>query len=215
MMRRFLRIENEPLSAILHFAGFLLSIAALVVLVVFAAQKGTAWHVVGFAIFGSSLILLYAASTLYHSFPAGRAKDVFRRLDHSLIYVLIAGSYTPVCLVALRGAWGWTFLGIIWAIAATGISLKSCGVKMNPIASTLVYLVMGWLAVIAFLPLRKSLSSTGFFFLIAGGIAYSLGAVAFTFDRHKINKWLGLHEVFHLFVLIGSTLHFFLMLTLI
>jgi hemolysin III len=211
-MKSFFALDNEPLSALTHFVGFLLAITALVLLVVFAAKRGTVWHIVGFTIFGTSLILLYLASTLFHFIPVThRAKKAFERIDHAMIYVLIAGSYTPICFVTLRGGWGWSLFGVTWGLALIGILWKLLG-RMNKHLSTLFYAVMGWLAVIAFIPLREALSPAGIAWLIGGGLFYTLGAVVYSFDYLKINKWLGLHDLWHLFVLAGSFCHFWLML---
>lgn len=212
-MKFLYALENEPVSGLLHFIGVLLSIAGLVLLIVFAAQKGTAWHIVGFSIFGTTLILLYVTSTLYHFFPiTSKAKRVFKRIDHAMIYALIAGTYTPICLVALHGVWGWTLFGVIWAIAAAGISIKSAGVKMADWLSTLIYIAMGWCAVIAFVPLRAALSTNGFLWMYAGGVFYTIGAVIYSFGSIWKSKWFGAHELWHMFVMAGSFCHFWLML---
>ena len=212
MRKLFIEWENEPLSALLHFLGFLLSVAGLVLLVVFASLKGSAWHVVSFSIFGAALVLLYAASTLYHFAPiSSRSKAVFARLDHSMIYFLIAGTYTPICLITLRGAWGWSLFGVVWGLSIIGIILKSTGVKINGILSTGLYLLLGWAAVVAIVPLWNSLPLNALMFLVAGGVFYSLGTIAFAMEREAVHtKWFGAHEVFHIFVMLGSLSHFWL-----
>jgi len=205
---------NEPASAVTHLIGAILSIAGLTLMIIFASIYATAWHVVGFSIFGASLILLYLASTLYHFIPKHKElKKTFQKIDHSMIYVLIAGTYTPVCLTSLRGGWGWSLFGIIWGLAIVGILSKSLSKKERPIVSTLFYIVMGWLMVIAFFPLVKSLPSLGLFWLVAGGVFYTIGTIFFGLDKlYKRKHYFGLHEVFHLFVMMGSFSHFWLML---
>jgi hemolysin III len=206
--------ENEPMSAITHALGFLFAIAALVILVVFAAQRGTAWHVVGFSIFGASMLLLYGASTAYHLIPiTHRAKRVMQRIDHAMIYVLIAGSYTPICFITLRGAWGWSLFGVVWGLAALGITWKAIGKWQNKIVSTVLYVLMGWLAMIALVPLLRATGWNGFFWLLLSGICYTVGAVIFGFGHVKWHpKWFGMHEVWHLFVMAGSFFHFWFLL---
>jgi hemolysin III len=205
--------DNEPLSSLTHFIGALLSAAGLALLVVFAALKGTVWHVVGFTLFGASLILLYGASTLYHVLPfTSKAKAVMKRVDHAMIYVLIAGTYTPICLITLRGAWGWTLFGIIWAFATVGVFIKAFDFPIKRWVSTALYILMGWLALIAFYPLIQALSIGGIFWLVLGGVFYTAGAFIFSFDEIKLWKHFSMHDVWHLFVMAGSFCHFWLML---
>jgi len=212
-MRFLYGMDNEPMSGLLHFIGLLLAIAGLILLLLFAAKNGTVWHIVGFSVFGTTLILLYVTSTLYHFFPiTSKAKRVFKRIDHAMIYALIAGTYTPICLVTLHGVWGWTLFFVIWLVAAAGISIKSAGVRIPDWFSTVIYVVMGWLAVIAFVPLRAGLSITGFLWMYAGGVFYTVGAVIYSFDHVWKNKWFGAHELWHVFVMAGSFCHFWLML---
>lgn len=207
---------RDHFSAISHLLGALLSIAGLVVLVVFAARRSLPWHVVGFSIFGASLILLYVASAVYHILRRdSRARGVMRRVDHSLIYVLIAGTYTPICLTALRGPWGWTLFGLTWGFAITGIAAKAFWTVRGWV-STLFYIAMGWLAVIAFVPITHALSPAGLFWLVLGGVCYTVGAGFFGLDAvYPSDHWFNLHDLFHLLVLAGSTSHFMLMLELI
>lgn len=213
--------QNEPVSATIHLIGLLLSIAALILLVVFAAIYSTAWHVVGFSIFGTSLILLYLASTLYHFFHVtSKAKEILKKIDHAMIHILIAGTYTPICLVAIRGAWGWSLFGVIWGLAIIGILLKIL-INIKPWVSATIYLFMGWIIIIAFVPLKKSIPSEGLWWLFAGGIFYTIGVLFLGLDRifprtrwfgmHE-TRWFGMHEIFHIFVLAGSFSHFWLML---
>jgi len=207
--------ENEPLSSLTHFFGVLLSIAGLTLLVVLAVFHGTAWHVVGFAIYGVSLILLYLASTVYHFVPRNTtAKNVLRRIDHSMIYVLIAGTYTPVCLVLPQRGWGWGLLGAVWGLAVVGIVFKATGFKMeNRFLTIALYIGMGWLGVIAIPPLVQSLPKTGIWWFVAGGILYTLGAAFYVLNRFvPRTRWFGMHEVFHVLVMAGSISHFWAML---
>lgn len=202
--------RNEPWSAITHLIGAVLSIASLVILVVFASLKGSSWQVVSFSIFGASMILLYTASTLYHFFYRDNKtlKEVFRRIDHSMIFVLIAGTYTPICLVALRGGWGWSMFGVAWGLAITGIVFKSVGLETWKWLSTLIYVLTGWIIVIAVYPLTKVLPLGALLLLFAGGIFYTVGAVLYAIDdRNPHFKTFGMHEYFHLFVLAGTASH--------
>lgn len=202
--------SNDIVSGILHLVGVLLSIAVLVVLVVLAQGP---YQVVGYSLYGTGLILLYGASTLYHLIPPrfARAKGIFRRLDHAMIYVLIAATYTPVTFLALEGGWKWSIFGTIWGMAAIGVLAKTLIThpgKMSAYLSTALYVVMGWLIVIAIVPLIKGTSTPAFITLVCGGVAYTLGAVFFALDEivpKKKHFWM--HEIFHVFVLAGSALH--------
>jgi hemolysin III len=209
--------ENEPMSGLTHFLGFLLVIAGLVLLIVFAAKRGTVWHIVGYTVFGASMILLYLASTIYHFIPiTHRAKAVMQRIDHAMIYVLIAGTYTPICFVTLRGGWGWSLFGVIWGLAILGIVWKAVGKWQNAAVSIILYLVMGWLVSIAFVPLMRGLPEGGFGWLLAGGLCYTVGAVAFGLSHIKFHpRWFGMHELWHVFVMAGSFCHFWLLLTVV
>lgn len=195
-------VGEEIANSITHGVGAALSVAGLVMMVVRAASSATGLHVVACSIFGASLVLLYLSSTLYHALTNGRAKRVFRVLDHASIYLLIAGTYTPFTLVTLHGAWGWTLFGIVWALAITGIVLKCFLTGKLHVLSTVVYVAMGWLAVIAIRPLLNALPWPGFLWLLAGGLFYTLG-VAFFAYRRKYS-----HTIWHLFVLGGSLCHF-------
>ena len=176
---------EEIANSVTHGIGLFLSIAGLVILVVLSKIHGDTWRIVSFSIYGSILIILYAASTLYHSFyfSSGRINYIFKIIDHSAIYLLIAGTYTPFTLVSLRGVWGWTFFGIIWGLALTGITLKMFFVKRFLILSTASYLVMGWLAVIAAYPVLKKIPLGGISWLVMGGILYTVGVIFHFFDN--------------------------------
>jgi hemolysin III len=199
----FYTLGEEIAHAVTHGLGLVLSIAGVAVLLAAASVRGDAWHVVGCAVFGVTLVLLYAASTLYHSIRHQRAKGVLQQLDHGAIFLLIAGSYTPFALVTLRGGWGWTLLALVWGLAVLGIALqvaRRSGAR-RPLVP--IYLLMGWLVVIAFEPLVRSLHPEGLLLLFLGGAAYTLGVVFFAWRRLPYN-----HAVWHLFVLAGSACHF-------
>lgn len=199
--------REEVANAITHGIGALLSLAGLVLLIVFSSLKGTAWHVVTFTIYGVSMLLLYASSTLVHSFKEGKVKDLFEFFDHSSIYIYIAGTYTPFMLVAVRGTLGWSLFGTVWAIALLGVLFKAFFVKKFLFMSTIFYLIMGWLIVIAWGPLTAAVPSTGIVLLVTGGILYSLGTVFYVWRAFPYH-----HAVWHLFVLAGSITHFFAIL---
>lgn len=201
---------EEIANAIIHGIGALLSIAALVILIVFAALHGTAWHVVSFTLFGSTMVLLYTSSTLVHSFPPGKAKDVFEILDHSSIYFFIAGTYTPFLFTALNGPLGWTLFGIVWGLAIIGTVFKAYFVKRFLYTSTLLYILLGWLIIFAWRPLVENVSTTGLIFLVLGGVLYSFGAIFYVWRGFRFH-----HAIWHLFVLAGSIMHFFAVLTLL
>lgn len=201
---------EEIANAITHGLGTLLAIAALVLLIVFAALYGNAWHVVSFSVFGATLVLLYSASTLYHSLIGPRVKVLFRKFDHMSIYLLIAGTYTPFCLTVLRGWIGWTLFGVVWGCALLGVVLKAFYTGKNERLSTILYVMMGWVALIAIKPLFDSVSLTTFILLIGGGICYTLGTLFFVKDTIRY-----FHSLWHLFVLGGSILHFFAVLSLL
>jgi hemolysin III len=204
---------KDPVSALTHLVGAILSLFGALLLIRYAYQEATTWHIVSFIIYSISLISLYTASTIYHWVPISGEKGlVLRKIDHMMIYILIAGTYTPICLISLRGPWGWSLLISIWILAIAGIILKSISMDIPRWLSTGIYIVMGWLVVIAFYPLRRSLPTQGILWLIGGGIVYTLGAVIYALKWPKFtNKWFGFHELFHLFVIGGSVCHFLLM----
>lgn len=200
-------IGEEIANGVTHGIGAGLSVAALTLLVAFAAEHGDPWRVVSFSIYGASLILLYLSSTLYHSIPAPRVKRFFKLMDHVSIYLLIAGSYTPFLLVTLRPTVGWVLFGVIWGLALAGILLKVVALHRFQRLSLLVYLAMGWLCVVAFQDLMRSLPPGGIAWLVIGGICYTGGVLFYLWNRLKFN-----HAIWHLFVLGGSISHFFAML---
>jgi len=197
-------IKEEIAHAITHGIGIPLSIAALVLLVAFSALYGNVWHVTSTAIYGSTLVLLYTASTLYHSIPHERAKPLLQKFDHAAIFLLIAGTYTPFTLITLQGPWGWTLFGLVWAIAIFGVYIKLAGNQRLQRWSLPLYLGMGWLVLFAIKPLISNLETGGLALLVAGGLSYTLGALVYAWEKLNWN-----HAIWHLFVLAGSTLQFF------
>jgi hemolysin III len=204
-------VKEEIANAITHGIGALLAIAALVILIVISSFHGTAWHVVGFTIFGSAMVILYIASTLYHSLTHMSSKRLFRKFDHMSIYLLIAGTYTPFCLAALQGWIAWTVFGITWTCAISGIVLKAFHTGKHERLSTFLYIMMGWLIIPAIKPLYDSVNGQTFIFLMLGGIFYTAGTYFFLKDTRKAYY----HSIWHLFVLAGSVSHFFSVLALI
>ena len=204
---------KDPFSGFSHLAGAIMSVAGLCLLVYYASMNGTVWHIVSFSIFGASLILLYTASSIYHLLSVSeKSIRVLRKIDHMMIYILIAGTYTPVCLIPLRGGWGWSLLISIWGIAMAGIVLKVLWFNAPRWLYTLFYLLMGWLIVIAFVPLVRTMPIAAMLWLIAGGLLYTVGAVIYGTKWPKLkSKVFGFHEVFHVFVLYGSFCHFWMM----
>lgn len=203
-MTREQSIGEEIANAVSHGVGFAVSVAAAPILIANTAARGNAVQTLGASVFAASMVLLYLASTLYHALPSGRAKRVFRVLEHSGIYVLIAGTYTPFTLGVLRGAWGWTLLSLIWSLAAMGIVLTALRGVRYPAVSTAVYVIMGWLIVIAACPVWQRVPTAGLVWLVLGGLAYTIGVAFFAAKRLPFG-----HFVWHLFVLVGTTCHFF------
>lgn len=195
---------EEIANAITHGIGVALSIAALVLLIVFAAIKGTALYVVSFTIYGSSMVLLYTASTLVHSFPPGRAKKVFESLDHSCIYVFIAGTYTPIVFHMVQGALGWVLFGLVWGLSVVGVVFKSMFANRFMYTSTIIYILMGWCIIFAWKPLTANLAPDGVKLLVIGGILYTVGTIFYVWRKFKYH-----HAVWHMFVLAGTIFHFF------
>lgn len=195
--------REELANSLTHGLGAVLAVAALAVLVVFSARHGTVWHVVSGSIYGASMVALYLASTLYHGLTHPRAKQVFHTLDHIAIYLLIAGTYTPFVLVALRGAWGWSLFGVIWGLALAGTVFKAFFTGRFGVVSTLIYVLMGWMIVIALRPLARALPAGALGWLVAGGLCYTVGAGIYAWKR-----WPYHHAVWHLLVLGGSACHY-------
>ncbi len=206
------KIFREPVNAVSHGAGAVGSVAALTLMVVFAAMRAEIWHVVSFSIFGATLILMYTSSFLYHALRISeKALLILRRIDHIMIFIVIAGSYTPLCLVPLRGPWGWSLLVTVWGIAVAGIFLKVFFMTAPRWISTLIYLMMGWLCMVAVYPLVKTLVPMAFFWLGLGGLFYSVGAVIYALKKPDFFPGkFGFHEIWHCFVILGSACHFWL-----
>jgi len=194
---------EEKINIISHAIGFILSIVALALLVTHATRYGDVWHIVSFSIFGASLIILYAASTFYHSAKKSELRNRLNIIDHASIYVLIAGTYTPFTLVTLKGAIGWVIFGISWGLALTGIILKLFFTGKYNLMSTIMYVLIGWVIVFAIKPLINNLPLEGLLWLLAGGISYTIGAILYGVKKIKFN-----HAIFHMFVLMGSFCHF-------
>ena len=199
---------GERFNSISHLVGAALAIAGAVLLIVLAARLGDPWKIVSFSVYGAMLILLYVFSTLYHSVRGARAKNVLRKFDHCSIYLLIAGTYTPFALVSLRSSWGWWLFGVIWGLALLGIAQEIWLARGARALSLVIYVLMGWLAVVVILPLWHALTPAGFTWLAAGGVFYTLG-IAFYATDHKVRHG---HGLWHLFVLAGSICHFFAVL---
>lgn len=195
---------NEVFNAVTHGIATGLSIAGLVILLVKGAQSGSAIETVSYAIYGSTLILLYLASTLFHSLMFTRAKGVFQIFDHSSIYLLIAGTYTPYCLVTIGGWFGWTLFGIIWLMAVLGVVYKSIWLGKYQNASTVIYIIMGWLCITAMKPLYSGLGPVGFWLLVAGGVSFTVGALVYSLRSVKF-----MHVLWHLFVMLGTGFMYF------
>ncbi|MEF2618273.1 MAG: hemolysin III family protein [Lachnospiraceae bacterium] len=206
---------REPGSAITHFIAMMMAVFATVPLLVKAGIQSGWENFLAMAIFMGSMILLYGASATYHSVDlTGRSLRVFRKLDHMMIFVLIAGSYTPVCLIVLGGKLGYTLLALVWGIAAVGMLIKACWITCPKWFSSVIYIAMGWVCVLVFGPLLKTLSAPAFLWLLAGGIIYTVGGVIYALKLPIFNakhKFFGSHEVFHLFVMGGSICHFIFM----
>jgi len=194
---------EEMTNIISHAIGLVLSIVALLLMLFRASDSGNTLHIVSAAIFGASLIALYAASTMYHSAKDPNVRSRLRINDHATIYILIAGTYTPFTLITLNGWVGWTIFGVSWGMAIAGVVLKLFLTGRYNVLSTMMYVLMGWIIIFAVKPLINSLSSEGLFWLVAGGVAYTTGAVIYSIKKIKFN-----HAIFHLFVLLGSSCHF-------
>jgi hemolysin III len=202
-LRRGQTLGEELANSISHGVGLAAALVATPSLIGHAARYGSTAFVVGTIVFAATVALLYLGSTLYHALPRGAAKHVFRIIEHSAIYLLIAGTYTPFTLGVLRGAWGWTLIALVWALAIAGVVLKSVGGVRHPILSMVLYLGMGWLMVVAVRPLWLRVPPTGLVLLAAGGVAYTAGVAFYGAKRLRYG-----HFVWHLFVLAGTVCHF-------
>jgi hemolysin III len=200
-------VEQERANGVTAGTGAVLAAAGTALLVTMACLKGTAWHIVSFSVYGGTLFLLYLISTLYHALPPSGAKRVFEVFDHSSIYLLIAGTYTPFMLVTLHGAWGWSLFGVVWGLGVIGILYKMFFTGRHRFFSTALYIGLGWMAVVAFKPLLAALPVGGVVLLVLGGVSYSFGTVFY----HAKKPYYS-HAVWHLFVLAGSLFHYFAIL---
>jgi hemolysin III len=200
--------EEEIANSISHGLGLIAALVATPFLIRHAVRHGDPGFIVGASIFAATMVLLYLASTLYHALPIGRAKRVFRVIEHSAIFLLIAGTYTPFTLGVLRGAWGWALLGLVWSLAVAGVVLKALNHMTHPILSTGLYLLMGWLIVIAAQPLSARVPASGLLWLVAGGLAYTLGVIFYALDSRLRYG----HFIWHLFVMAGTACHYFAVL---
>lgn len=207
MTERPQTLGEEIANSVSHGVALLAALVAAPILIV-AASPLRAANIVGASVFAATMVLLYLASTIYHALPPGRAKRIFVKLDHGAIYLFIAGSYTPFALGALGGPWGWTLFGLVWGLAALGVTLKAFDRLSHPWLSTGLYLVMGWLVLIAAVPLVERVPSAGLALLVTGGLAYTVGVIFFVLDSHVRYA----HAVWHVFVAAGSGLHFFAVL---
>jgi hemolysin III len=199
---------EELANSLSHGLGLIAALVATPFLVLQAVRQGDAAFMVGASVFAATMVLLYLASTLYHALPVGRAKRVFRVIEHSAIFLLIAGTYTPFTLGVLRGTWGWSLLGVVWGIAVAGVALKALNRLTHPILTTSLYLLMGWLIAIAAEPLSERVPASGLLWLVAGGLAYTIGVFFFALDSRLRYG----HFIWHLFVMAGTACHYFAVL---
>lgn len=208
-------IENftkgeEIANSIIHGIGLLLSVAALIILIIFARESEDIHSIVSVCVYGFTLIILYLSSTLYHAFPTGKTKNIFEIFDHSAIYLLIAGTYTPLTLIALRNTLGWVIFGIVWGVAIVGVVFKVFRVKKFVIFSTSLYIAMGWMIIFAINSLIKIMTQQSIVFLVVGGALYTIGTIFYVWRKIKYH-----HAIWHLFVLAGSICHFFCIILLL
>jgi hemolysin III len=207
---QMIRGLRDPVSGLTHFIGALLAVAGLVALIIKASIPLKPWHLTTYCVFGVGMILLYTASTLYHWLPLSQEGTArLRKLDHMMIFVLIAATYTPICLVPLRGAWGWGIFGTVWVVAIMGIVFKLFWIHAPRWLTSLIYVCMGWIAVVGIVPLVRTLQVGALFWLFAGGVLYTIGGVIYALKRpDPIPHIFGFHEVFHIFVMLGTAAHF-------
>jgi len=199
--------HEERINSFTHLIGASLSLAGIVVLVAQAAALGDPWKIVSFSIYGVTLVALYIFSAIYHG-VSGKSKAIYQKLDHAAIYMLIAGTYTPLTLVTLRGAWGWSLFGVVWGLAIVGIAQDALMKQKRRILPVVIYLLMGWLVIIAIRPLSRALPGAGMVWMVAGGLFYTVGVFFYALDKRIPHG----HGVFHFFVLAGSACHYFTIL---
>jgi len=207
---RLIQSLRDPVSGFTHFIGALLAVAGLVALIIKASSPLKPWHLTTYCIFGIGMILLYTASTLYHWLPLSpEGTTRLRKLDHMMIFVLIASTYTPFCLVPLRGAWGWSLFGTVWVVALMGIVFKIFWIHAPRWLTALMYIFMGWIAIVGVVPLVHTLQPGALFWLFAGGVLYTTGGLIYALKRpNLIPHFFGFHEIFHIFVMLGTLAHF-------
>ena len=207
---RLIQGLRDPVSGLTHFIGALLSVAGLVMLIIKASNPLKPWHLTTYCVFGVGMILLYTASTLYHWLPLtseGTAR--LRKIDHMMIFVLIAATYTPFCLIPLRGVWGWGIFGTVWAVAIFGIVFKIFWINAPRWLTTVVYILMGWIAIVGIGPLVRTLQTGALFGLFAGGVLYTIGGIIYALKRpDPVPHIFGFHEIFHVFVMLGTFAHY-------
>lgn len=206
---------KDPLSGFLHFIGAILAIPGTILLIIYGI--GSVWKIVSFSIYGICLFLLFSFSTVYHWLPqkAGGKYQILRKLDHFAIYALIAGTYTPFCLVTLRGPWGWTIFGVVWGLTIIGITLQSFFINVPRLLTTIVYLLMSWMVVVAIKPLLSNLPTLGLLLLLIGGVIYSIGGVIYILKKPNFHKLFNYHDLWHIFVLLGAFFHFLALLLVV
>lgn len=211
----FINKIKEPVSCLSHMGGAVAALVCTVALICRALPLSNS-HVISFAVFGVSMILLYTASTVYHMLRVSRkVSRILQRIDHTMIFSLIAGTYTPACLIPLRGIWGWTLLAVVWGIAIAGMFMKLFWPTAPRLLSTLVYLFMGWVGIAAVVPLFRALTTVAFTMLLLGGFSYTIGAIVYASKQPRLYpRYFGYHEVFHIFVLLGSAFHVLFMFVL-
>jgi hemolysin III len=207
---RLIQGLRDPVSGLTHFIGALLSVAGLVMLIIKASNPLKPWHLTTYCVFGVGMILLYTASTLYHWLPLSSEGTAWlRKIDHMMIFVLIAATYTPFCLIPLRGAWGWGIFGTVWAVAIFGIVFKIFWINAPRALTSVVYILMGWIAIVGIGPLIRTLQAGALFGLFAGGVLYTIGGIIYALKRpNPIPRILGFHEIFHIFVMLGTFAHY-------
>lgn len=208
------KIFREPINTVTHLVGAILSVLGLIVLLVYTIKYNSSLtNIISIIIFGISMILLYLASSIYHMVKGSEKLICFlKKVDHSMIFVLIAGTYTPFCILGLSGAWKWTLISIIWSFAFVGVMLSIFYINMPRYIKTTIYIIIGWLGLVAIYPLYLSLSFDGVFYLLLGGIIYTVGGIIYALKKPNISLHFGFHELFHIFVLIGTFLHFWVVL---
>ncbi len=211
--RNIIQSLRDPLSGLTHFLGIIIALFSLIALLTRTVPPITRWHIISFTIYGCAMILLYTMSTLYHWLPlTGKRLELFRKIDHIMIFVFIAASYTPVCLITLSGKWGWSILGIVWVLTIAGFFLKVFWLHAPRFLYTALYVLLGWIIVFAIWPLSQRMSPGGLIWLAIGGFFYTVGAVIYGIK--KPDPWpkvFGFHEIFHIFIILGSISHFWMM----